>query len=445
VRRQLLLITLICATNSVPAQEFEFEEPKETPVEGERKKSLLPKLPFRGKFSAEVGRQIDNRWVFLGPFLGLTLDQQSSWGQIYGEAAFRYNASYAIEKDSTYTREGYQFEAILAELYWKKSFDKVSISAGKILTVWGKADILPVSDVISARDATKAFFAQPQEARLGQNTIRVDWYLPKQEIQLIFIPYPVNSRYTDRDHPYSLIPGAEIEKAPVFGREVEGGAQYTAYVGGGAVSVFGGRFYNRDPLFKLNPTNFTFEARHSPYATTGISANFPLWGMLLKFDSAYQFKRLNQTATQLPNPQCPLTCSTITMPYDVKGVDTGGVTVGVDYNTTNYGSFIIEYSVTGPMKKDAELLRDDPLQSYALGYSKNFRRDTLSFNTFVFTFLKYSNILFRFNLTYKITDAISTYLQYTGIFIASGDPDLRIFDKYDRVDFQISYAFDLAK
>ncbi len=443
--RKIFLTTLILITAPLPAQEFEFEETKEATEEKTKKSSLLPKLPLRGKVSAEFGRQIDNRWVFLGPFLGLTLDQQSSWGQIYGEAAFRYNASYSVEKDSTYVREGYQFEAILAELYWKKSFDNVSISAGKIITVWGKADILPVSDVISARDATKAFFAQPQEARLGQNTIRVDWFLPKQEIQLIFIPYPVNTRYTDRDHPYSLIPGADIQKAPTFGREVEGGAQYTAYLGGGAVSVFGGRFYNRDPLFKLNPTDFSFQAQHAPYATTGLSANFPLWGMLLKFDSAYQFKRLNQTATQLPNPECPTTCNTITMPYDVKGVDTAGITVGIDYNTTEYGSFILEYSVTGPMKKDPELLRDDPLQSYAFGYSKNFLRDTLSFNSFVFTFLKYSNILFRFNLTYKITDVISTYLQYTGIFIASGDPDLRIFDKYDRVDFQLSYAFDLAK
>lgn len=437
-------LILLAITTAIPAQEFDFEETKEAASE-DKKKTSFPKLPFRGKVSAEFGRQIDNRWVFLGPFLGLTLDQQTSWGQIYGEAAFRYNAAYAVEKDSTYTREGYQFEAILAELYWKKSFDKVSISAGKIITVWGKADILPVSDVISARDATKAFFAQPQEARLGQNTVRVDWFLPKQEIQLIFIPYPVNSRYTDRDHPYSLIPGVEIHKASAYGREVEGGAQYTGYFGGGAVSVFGGRFYNRDPLFKLNPNDFTFDARHSPYATTGLSANFPLWGMLLKLDSAYQFKRLNQTATQLPNPECPFTCNSITMPYDVKGVDTGGVTVGLDYNTNDYGSFILEYSVTGPMKKDPELLRDDPLQSYAFGYSKNFVRDTLSFNSFVVTFLKYSNILFRFNLTYKITDVISTYLQYTGIFIASGDPDLRIFDKYDRVDFQLSYAFDLAK
>ena len=126
-------------------------------------------------------------------------------------------------------------------------------------------------------------------------------------------------------------------------------------------------------------------------------------------------------------------------------VDTGGVTVGIDYNTTEYGSFILEYSVTGPLQKDPELLRDNPLQSYAFGYSKNFLRDTLTFNSFVVTFLKYSNILFRFNLTYKITDVISTYVQYTGIFIASGDPDLRIFDKYDRMDFQLSYAFDLAK
>jgi hypothetical protein len=90
-------------------------------------------------------------------------------------------------------------------------------------------------------------------------------------------------------------------------------------------------------------------------------------------------------------------------------------------------------------------VRDTAMHSYALGWSKNFLRDTLSFNSFAFTFLKYSNLLIRFNLTYKVTDAIGAYVQYTGVVIASGDPDLRIFDKYDRVDLQLSYAFDLAK
>lgn len=445
IRRKLAIAGFVLFIGSISAEEFEFEEQPAQQAGTASGASAMPKLPLRGKVSAELGRQIDNRWVFLGPFLGLTVDHQSSWGQIYGESIFRYNAAYRIEKDSSYTRDGYEFEAILSELYWKKSFDNVTLSAGKIITVWGKADILPVSDVISARDLTKAFFAQPQESRLGQNSVRVDWFLPKQELQLIFIPYPVNSRYTDRDHPYSLIPGVEIHKASAYGREVEGGAQYTAYFGGGAVSVFGGRFHNREPLFRLKPDDFTFEAQHQPYNTTGFSANFPVLGFLLKFEGAYQFQRLNQTAMQLPNPSCPLTCAAITMPTDVKKADVVGGTVGLDYNTTEYGSFILEYSATAPTKKDAELLRDDPLHSYAFGYSKNFLRDTLSFNSFVVTFLKYSNILFRFNVTYKVTDVISTYLQYTGVFIASGDPDLRIFDKYDRVDFQLSYQFDLAK
>lgn len=424
--------------SALSAQEFEFEEAKE-----EKKDKLT--LPVRGKVVAEVGRQVDNRFVFLGPFMALTLDHQASWGQIFGESAFRYNAAYAIEKDSTYTREGYQFEAVPTEFYYRKSFEKVTLTAGKLITVWGKADILPVSDVISARDATKAFFAQPQEARLGQNSVRLDWYLPNQEIQLLFIPYPVFSRYTDRDHPYSLIPNVEIHKASAYGREVEGGAQYTGYIAGGAISIFGGHFYNRDPLFKFRPADFTFEAQHATYQTTGFNANFPLWGFLLKLDTAYQFGRLAQTAARIPNPACPGVCSDIKIADDAKKVDQWGATVGLDYNTTRWGSIIFEYSIGAPTKRDAQLLRDKPIQSYAFGYSKAFIRDTLSLNTFLVTFIDYTNLLFRINLTYKITDVISTYVQYTGVFITSGDPDLRIFDKYDRVDLQLAYTFDMAK
>jgi hypothetical protein len=448
---KLALASFMVFASVLSAQEFEFEPPAETkPAADEfdfeepapQKSDSKFTLPVRGKAVMELGRQIDNRFVFLGPFTALTLDHQASWGQIYGEGWARYNAAYRIENDSSYTRNGYEFEALMSELYYRKSFENVSVSVGKIITVWGKADILPVSDVISARDATKAFFAQPQEARIGQNTIRVDWFLPKQEIQLIFIPYPVFTRYTDRDHPYSLIPGVEIHRASAYGREVEGGAQYTAYFGGGAVSLFAGRFYNRDPLFRINPENFRFEAQHSPYNTTGFSANFPFAGLLLKAEGAYQFGRLNQTVVQLPNPE---TGELVSMPADVKKADVVGGTLGLDYNTTAYGSVILEYSVSAPTQRDPTLVRDTAMHSYALGWSKNFLRDTLSFNSFAFTFLKYSNLLIRFNLTYKVTDAIGAYVQYTGVVIASGDPDLRIFDKYDRVDLQLSYAFDLAK
>jgi hypothetical protein len=283
---KLALASFMVFASVLSAQEFEFEPPAETkPAADEfdfeepapQKSDSKFTLPVRGKAVMELGRQIDNRFVFLGPFTALTLDHQASWGQIYGEGWARYNAAYRIENDSSYTRNGYEFEALMSELYYRKSFENVSVSVGKIITVWGKADILPVSDVISARDATKAFFAQPQEARIGQNTIRVDWFLPKQEIQLIFIPYPVFTRYTDRDHPYSLIPGVEIHRASDIGREVEGGAQYTAYIGGGAQSLC-------SPVVStiatrcFASTRRTFVSRRSIRRTTpqAFSANFPL-------------------------------------------------------------------------------------------------------------------------------------------------------------------------
>lgn len=61
------------------ADEFDFEEP--APQKSDSKFTL----PIRGKAVMELGRQIDNRFVFLGPFTALTLDHQASWGQIYGE------------------------------------------------------------------------------------------------------------------------------------------------------------------------------------------------------------------------------------------------------------------------------------------------------------------------------------------------------------------------
>ena len=99
---KLALASFMVFASVLSAQEFEFEPPAETKPATEdfdfeepapQKSDSKFTLPIRGKAVMELGRQIDNRFVFLGPFTALTLDHQASWGQIYGEGWARYNAA----------------------------------------------------------------------------------------------------------------------------------------------------------------------------------------------------------------------------------------------------------------------------------------------------------------------------------------------------------------
>ena len=420
--------------------EFDFDTEETSPAE-EKKQGVS--IPIRGKVNAESAYQSGSpkRITRLGISSNLLLDYKTKAGLFYSEVTGRFNSAYLIENDSQDVINNYTLVVILREAYWKKPFGSFTLSAGNIITIIGKADILPVLNVLTASDRTQSFFANPDEARLGQNSIKVEWFNKNNHLSLLFIPYPVYDRITDNDHPYSITPGLILKNARNT-REVEGALVYDRQIPRGGFSLLAGRVNNRSPVISSDLITASFYKNYQPFWFTGASINVATAPFLWKAELGYHFDQPQQRLTMIPAPLCTANCI---VPSGVAERDRISSMIGFDYNAGNQGNLIYEMSYTSMIDADNGYAQNRGVLTYALGWSNTYLKDDLSTVAFLYAIESIRNLLFRLQATYKFDDRFSVMAQYTGIFIGAFTQDYGIFADLDRVDLMLTYNFDLAQ
>ncbi len=398
-------------------------------------------LPLRGFVRTESSYQVDNpRWILAGAGSNLILEWKTDYGKFYGQSDFRANAAYDIENDSEYMKKNYRFEVIPQELYWSKAWEDVTLSAGKIITVWGKADILPVVDVLTAKDMTQFLFARPENIRLGQNEVVLDWFINNHELNFVLVPYPVFNRYTDRDHPYSIL-RVNNSKAPEgdrieengYKRKVEGAMRYNYMFDGGSIALFAGLLNNRDTIINSygGMNEIEYKESHDIYYFAGTSCNIALSQFLIKGEIGYSQQILKQKQEA--------------MTYRLYGdnVNLLSTMLGLDYNTTDTGSFLVEASMESVFSNSDNLISKRNSLMLGGGWLEQFFNDNFDIMISLFLTEGVDNLLFRGQVKYDFNDYLSTEFQYTGLYDFLGDDDGNPFEDMDRVDFYLVYAFDL--
>lgn len=403
---------------------------------------------LRGSISAESSFQMDPfRWIRLGPALHLILDFPNNVINIYSEATGRINPAYYIEDDSKEVKDNYTAEVILRELYFQKSVSFLTITIGNKMIVWSESDILPVVDLVSAADMTESLFANPEEARLGQNIIGLDFFFTAFELNLVFSPYPLFNRITDNGHPYSLIPGAQINNDPENRTpEYAGRLKFTS--GKIALSFAGGNVHNRLPLFSLNEDLVSLDPVYKTSFFTGIGGTLALDPFLLKLEARYSFKKPFQQTVVIPF--CDANgCSDMTIPDGTYREDEMAYTLGFDFNAGKIGFFILEASIILP-----EMYFDSPENLSwlaALGWSKSLFRDQLDLSVFLIAADAIENIILRASAKWTIIDNLSVSAQYTGIWMNGSTGNsaesqyYESLEDFDRFDLIVRYHFALGK
>jgi len=431
--------------------EFDFGEEEE-------KKETAFSIPLRGKIRLEADYQYGKpRFIHLGPALNLIFDHNTDYGLFYGEATGRANLAYDLERDDRYVTDNYRFEGVLRELYWKKPFGAVTLSAGNIIIVWTNADILPVTDLISPLDQSESYFAKPEASRLGQNSLKLDYFVGDHEFNLVYIPYPFYDRYTDGNHPYSTTPGFYLKKNYEYkNHQMEGGLRWSFQYKKATWSVMGAYLHNRQPIIKTEIDSLTFATRlnseHTFYPIAGTSFTFAWNPFLFKTEGAYLFNNPMQKMTSLVDPRCAnpilaasLNCNPALLADGSIRTDVVTAMAGLDYQTANKGTFLAEASFKAPMEINSALAQNRIIYLYGIGWTDTFLNEDLSLNTFIFFLEKYRNILGRLSASYKFTDSLSVESQITMIFIEDGDTIYSQIKDFDRVDLNFIYYFDLAR
>lgn len=425
------VVILLCAfTQAAFAQDdFDFggealaDEPSvDSPA------SFFENLSLRGALYFDTSVETESfRWIRLGPALHAILDFPNDVISIYGEATARLNGAYAIENDPQDVIEGYTFEAILRELYVQKGFENFTLTLGNKMVVWSEADILPVMDLISVSDLTESLFANPEEARLGQNIIGADLFLEQIELNFVFSPWPAYGRFTSSDHPYSLAPGVKINE-PSLEREVEAALRVAGVFDKVTFSFAGGRVSNRVPLFSLASDLSSLDPLYEPFYFAGFGSTLAFDPFLWKFEARYAFDKPFQNYTPI-----------------VDGFyleDELAFTLGADLNLGDAGFIIVEGSMSLPESDFTQI--ENAIWMAAAGWSISAFQEQVSFSLFAIAAESIENIILRAALDWFMSDDLSLSVQYTGIWMGGGGEYGALADQ-DRAGILIKYHFNLGR
>jgi len=381
-------------------------------------------IGLRGSLSLDLARQIGNpnRWVRNGLSSQLILDRETQFGHLYGEATALYNAAYRLENDPQSIIDRYEVDGLLRELYWQKAFDQLSLTVGRKMLVWGKADMLPVVDMITPQDRSAALFAKPEETRLGQDLIQLDWYGSGQQLNAVLIPQPQFNRQVKSGHPYAtLFPGSRDQ---IQDNDLEYALRWNQEFDRSELALIAGHFANRDPLFD------GFEQTYQASDVLALSYNRAADPFLFKTELAY----LPQHPTQVFSPQG--------LPR-IETKESYRAMLGLDYVSQNYGSWIAELYAEQPSVDYPGSSSKANFGLLAINWSDRYWRDDLMLSATVMFFNDVENRVLRLGANYQYDDRWSINGQYSRID-ANGDSFLLTpLEEFDRVDFNLGYNFEL--
>ncbi|TVQ22850.1 MAG: hypothetical protein EA382_11250, partial [Spirochaetaceae bacterium] len=118
----------------------------------------------------------------------------------------------------------------MREAYLDYYTDFVDLRVGKQIIIWGKADGLAITDIVSPKDLTNFLIPDFRELRLGVIAARANAYIGPAVVELIYVPVfspsvlpsPGSIWYTSLETPIEPI----VNPAPEVGSSLEDGEFY---------------------------------------------------------------------------------------------------------------------------------------------------------------------------------------------------------------------------
>jgi len=112
------------------------------------------------------------------------------------------------------TGEG-KYEIGFREIYIDLYFENIDIRVGKQQVIWGKADGVFITDIVSPKDMSQFLLPEFEEIRMGVTGVKLNYYLGTSTFELVWLPLFTASKMPENDSiwgTYSSFPeNAEID------------------------------------------------------------------------------------------------------------------------------------------------------------------------------------------------------------------------------------------
>jgi len=329
----------------------------------------------------------------------------------------------------------------LREAYIDLYFQSMDLRLGKQQIIWGQAQGVFITDVVSPKNLREFLLPEFEEIRVGITSLKADYYVGNHTFELVWVPEFVPTRYPDResiwfptmypDHahidPSQKDVPPSIENSEVF-------FKYSLLSSALDLELMAGYMWDDDPAMHMDrlmnpqtqtPDSLVIRPQHHRISLAGGSFSTDMGGMVLRGEGAFYDDKYFPTTSQ-PNPE-----GVVKKDYAHYLLGLDFIVGGVNFSTQFIQEVILDYE---------NPIRQDEVETTMTFLAKDdFFRDKLTLELFTYYGFKHNDALIRPKASYEVATGVNLIAGanlFTGTKGRFGQ-----FNRNDMVYFKLRYDF----
>lgn len=337
----------------------------------------------------------------------------------------------------------------MRELYLDLYFEKLDLRIGKQQVVWGKADGVFITDIVSPLNLSEFLLPDFDEIRIGVTALKLDYYIGNNTFEAIYLPNftptetPATSSIWYVQSEFPVTPTFDWSKSEITPslENSEIFVKYSALTSKIDFEVMGGYTWDDNPTMhvqkefeidtsqtpptpKLKSINITPE--HHRLSVAGGSFSTELSGLIVRGEAAYYDGKYFQTEDPLANDA-------------LVQKDYLHYLIGLDFTIKDI-KFSTQFIQEAILDYDKQMINQEFENTMTFLARYDMLRETLHLELFSYVGLTNQDALIRPKITYDFGDSFSILLG-SNIFIGDEDGRFGQYKNNSMLYTKIKYSF----
>jgi len=349
---------------------------------------------------------------FVRTYIGALTDQDGEYSVL--QNTFDWKLDYGKDDVALYVNPVFDYNALnnnldisLRQAYMDIYFDNFDLRIGKQQIIWGKADGVFITDVISPRNLSEFILPEFEEIRIGTNAVKFDYYMGNSTIEAVWMPTfqatitpDENSIWSPKMMEFPMPVNFDYSKASVEQKlsESEIALKYS-YLGSAIdFELMAAYMWDDNPamhIFLQPDSTLLIKPEFHRLPLVGASFGKSFLGAVIREEAAYYFNKRFATEDLTFN--------------GVKDKDYLHYLVGYDHNWFGVNvslQFIQEYI----LDYENDIRNEEFSNTATLLSSKTFLNETLELSLLAYYGINNEDLLLRPKISYDLSDGFNLIL-----------------------------------
>ncbi len=299
----------------------------------------------------------------------------------------------------------------LREAYFDYSAKHWSLRAGRQLVIWGAADGMRITDLVSPMDMTEFLARDYDDIRMPVEALKFQYFRGAMKLELVYIPVfkgfvlpmnPKNPWAMSMNAPSKIQIQMQDEKKPELTfKNGEFGGRLSFNLSGIDFSLAALHTYDKMPVFMRQFNKGVVSVTPEYHRMTFIGGDFskPLGQFVIRGEGAFNINKYYEVKAQM-------------QPTVLEKHNSVNALLGIDWYAPNQWMLSMQIANDFILDYDKILETEENTSLLTFNVSKSILNSTLKFSDFIYTDLNNGGFFNRFSVDYSLSDQIHLLIGY---------------------------------